>query len=463
MGSSRIKTPPMGPLTVFEVAKTEESVQEKKVACLRRSFSVEHDPRLYCQSYFAVQERKIHSEVDLEKPLPFLPEPGQKPPRVQVNVESLSNKVLLEIQRIYVRIGQCHNEKERSLQERELGLLGKGSFGDVYAVIDPVTKDPLACKVAKKGSLGVFSPDNGEAVAFHVKDHAYILTPKFLGISAKVTRKANLMQWMLKDKTDFQEGMDPDIMCSAHIKIVVMPKARSSLTSCITLSILDSFRLYTELVSAVKYMHAKYVFHRDIKPDNILVAVKSGSFMLGDFGTAIRVNDDNFGALSVQGTGVYMAPEIWEPTFSQQEYSDTPNSAKTESKKRKDVFLEERRCLLAANDWWQLAVTLVESRLNRQTDGNLDKFIQPPSGTLPENLTIQQLLDIIKALRKESDPQKNAHRKRAHNALGLRDTETAEKKELQQVSDTLKVFFDRATTGNYRERALVLKQSVEEG
>jgi serine/threonine protein kinase len=38
-----------------------------------------------------------------------------------------------------------------------------------------------------------------------------------------------------------------------------------------------------QILSAVEYMHSKYVFHRDLKPQNVLIDEK-GTVKVADFG-----------------------------------------------------------------------------------------------------------------------------------------------------------------------------------
>lgn len=69
--------------------------------------------------------------------------------------------------------------------------------------------------------------------------------------------------------------------------------------------------LLTHVSSALAYMHANGIAHRDVKPDNILLQ-ESGPWVakLADFGTArhnVREYMDTF-----TGTRIYMAPEFFD-------------------------------------------------------------------------------------------------------------------------------------------------------
>src|SRR5690349_12633652 len=79
------------------------------------------------------------------------------------------------------------------------------------------------------------------------------------------------------------------------------------------LSLVDAVRVLREVASALAYAHAHEVVHRDIKPDNVLIA--GGAAMVTDFGVAKALDAANVtgadGITSVGvalGTPAYMAP-----------------------------------------------------------------------------------------------------------------------------------------------------------
>jgi hypothetical protein len=68
------------------------------------------------------------------------------------------------------------------------------------------------------------------------------------------------------------------------------------------------YSVIAQLCDALDHAHAQQILHRDVKPDNVLVAA-DGVVKLFDFGLA-RVADEGFGEQSVLiGTPHYMAPE----------------------------------------------------------------------------------------------------------------------------------------------------------
>ncbi|KAF8397944.1 hypothetical protein HHK36_016870 [Tetracentron sinense] len=71
----------------------------------------------------------------------------------------------------------------------------------------------------------------------------------------------------------------------------------------------DLARIYTaEIVSAVSYLHANGIMHRDLKPNNIILDA-DGHAMLTDFGLAKQFKDDTR-SKTMCGTGEYMSPEV---------------------------------------------------------------------------------------------------------------------------------------------------------
>ena len=66
-----------------------------------------------------------------------------------------------------------------------------------------------------------------------------------------------------------------------------------------------------QLVSALFYLHSHRILHRDMKPQNILVA-KGGVVKLCDFGFARAMSSNTLVLTSIKGTPLYMSPELVE-------------------------------------------------------------------------------------------------------------------------------------------------------
>ena len=71
-------------------------------------------------------------------------------------------------------------------------------------------------------------------------------------------------------------------------------------------------RILREVADALAYAHERGVVHRDIKPDNIIIAAQTGRPMVTDFGIARAVSDGDSRLTATGmaiGTPAYMSPE----------------------------------------------------------------------------------------------------------------------------------------------------------
>lgn len=64
-----------------------------------------------------------------------------------------------------------------------------------------------------------------------------------------------------------------------------------------------------KVLQGLKYLHDRYILHRDIKSDNILVS-SAGEIKLADFGYATQLTVNNKQRQSKVGTVCWMAPEM---------------------------------------------------------------------------------------------------------------------------------------------------------
>ncbi|OHT08166.1 AGC family protein kinase [Tritrichomonas foetus] len=64
-----------------------------------------------------------------------------------------------------------------------------------------------------------------------------------------------------------------------------------------------------QLVSSLAHLHELHIIHRDMKPQNILIA-EHGSLKICDFGFARALSQTTLVLTSIKGTPLYMAPEL---------------------------------------------------------------------------------------------------------------------------------------------------------
>ena len=79
-------------------------------------------------------------------------------------------------------------------------------------------------------------------------------------------------------------------------------------------------RVLVEILDALSYVHKKQIFHRDLKPDNIMLTYKGDNVKIIDFGLATA--DDLPDNLKRAGTPKYAAPELNNKAYSADQRAD---------------------------------------------------------------------------------------------------------------------------------------------
>jgi len=84
----------------------------------------------------------------------------------------------------------------------------------------------------------------------------------------------------------------------------------------------DTFYIFKQITSVIKYLHSKNIVHGDIKLENILYDKKNKKILLIDFGSSTKItfnknnflnnfnNTKNFLLNHLSGTPQYVAPEV---------------------------------------------------------------------------------------------------------------------------------------------------------
>lgn len=203
-----------------------------------------------------------------------------------------------------------------------LNLIGEGSFGKVFKAVDNETKTVVALKILTKVKI-----------CYWLRNVVRTISILQLGRSSK-----DLVS--LKQEADIHQSLShPNIIRlvssfeTAKELVFVCEYAASDLHKqlaiCGSLGEIKTQKLSCDLISALHYLHSIPIYHRDLKPPNILID-RNEKAKLCDFGLARNMPGDaqmltsmkgqinslpfesKFKFFPSSGTPLYMAPELLE-------------------------------------------------------------------------------------------------------------------------------------------------------
>ena len=178
-----------------------------------------------------------------------------------------------------------------------LGVIGRGAMGEVLVVRDKALRRTVAVKRTLAGAAGASQRLEflNEAQITAQLDHSGIV-PVYafeggpdgaLSYSMKLVHGVSLAGFLDETRAAIERDGQPD---PAH-------------------SLDERLRVFLHVCDAISYAHEHGVVHRDLKPDNIMVA-RFGEVLVMDWGIAAPIPTERGDeGLRVIGTPGYMSPE----------------------------------------------------------------------------------------------------------------------------------------------------------
>jgi serine/threonine protein kinase len=167
--------------------------------------------------------------------------------------------------------------------------LGRGGTAVVYLALDREARQPVAIKLLQP-SLST-DEETLQRFAIEARTAALLQHPNIVGIHAVKRLRSGSLALVMQ------------YVPGGTLKDLIRTQAPLPLRTV--------EKVVRDVASALAYAHRKGVVHRDVKPENVFVDVKSGSALLADFG--IASTNDGITTLTLHGMAVgtpaYMAPE----------------------------------------------------------------------------------------------------------------------------------------------------------
>jgi serine/threonine protein kinase/tetratricopeptide (TPR) repeat protein len=172
-------------------------------------------------------------------------------------------------------------------------LIGSGGMGVVYRGTDIQTNVPVAIKELRKDIID--------------KDSTIIGRFKREGELLRLLNHPNIVKVFGTDEIDGTHYIIMEYVAAGSLRSLLKREGKLSVEQTLSIAL--------ELADALSRAHHKQVIHRDLKPDNVLIA-EDGTPRLTDFGVAhlrngTRMTQDG----SIIGTIAYLAPECFSGQF----------------------------------------------------------------------------------------------------------------------------------------------------
>ncbi|ODM91618.1 Serine/threonine-protein kinase PLK1 [Orchesella cincta] len=205
--------------------------------------------------------------------------PVRTPPKITPNPKAVVNDKM--------EVPEIIFDGTRKIGYQRGRFLGKGGFARCYEVVDPNTKQTLACKIVNKGLLQ--KQHQREKMAQEITIHRDLKH-----------------EYIVDFHSYFEDDNNVYIVLELCAKksLMELQKRRRAITES------EARYFLRQLTLAVLYLHEdKKIIHRDLKLGNIFIN-DNMELKIGDFGLATHISFDGERKKTLCGTPNYIAPEV---------------------------------------------------------------------------------------------------------------------------------------------------------
>ena len=168
-------------------------------------------------------------------------------------------------------------------------VLGEGAMGIVYKAVDPLIERPVALKTIRKSLLAPHAADVSATGRFRNEAQA----------------AGRLNHPGIVSVYEYGDDEGDAFIAMEYVEGVALLDATAR---GVRLPLPDVLSMMLQLLDALQHAHAQGVWHRDIKPGNLIVTAE-GRLKIADFGIARIDSTHETQKTTVLGSPGYMAPE----------------------------------------------------------------------------------------------------------------------------------------------------------
>ncbi|KAA6413586.1 MAG: STE STE20 PAKA kinase [Lasallia pustulata] len=278
-------SPKNGPAPVFyqhnqehAVVAAQQALQYQKVGPSRSQHQQppqqpQSQPQMQQVSPAAPQQQFLHPDVPVP-PQQVRPTPS---PRARQRVRQ-SNGV-----DIVARLNAICSSGDPTTKYKNLNKIGQGASGGVFTAYEVGTNRCVAIK-----QMNLEQQPKKDLIINEI-------------LVMKDSKHKNIVNFM------------DSFLRQGDLWVVMEYMEGGSLTDVVTFNILSEGQIAAvcrETLNGLQHLHSKGVIHRDIKSDNVLLAM-DGNIKLTDFGFCAQINESqNTKRTTMVGTPYWMAPEV---------------------------------------------------------------------------------------------------------------------------------------------------------